>query len=208
MKLNCLQNIVESVIPHLNENWRIDKRNLTDNEYGPKIKIIGNNGKVISFSQHWKLKDKLAIAGVIPDFGLSYNQRSNAMLPSPNEAIKVSPNRKPTHIANDIERRLIPAYEDLFIKAKAEADQYKNKISEIEQVEYAFKTVSPPFRGHSDNPNSTYRRYYLNSLQNEFFHGGTITLSSHNELSCNISLTEVSPDKAIQILALLSKQQE
>ena len=135
MEYKALLKLAESIVFYMADGWRVDRRPIPLDRQHQGVRIVGEGGKALRFYQNYQTKGKIAVRGICPDFGLTYNEKRSACLPHGSDSINVSPTRNPKHIASDIERRLLPDYEKLLSKAKKAAQAYREKVSTLNYID-------------------------------------------------------------------------
>ena len=205
MEYEDLLKLGAHIAHYMPKGWRVDRRPIDKDRQHQGAQIIGDHHKAIRIYQSYHSKGKITISGECPDYGLTWQQKRHAYLPSSSASINVTPSRNPKHMAADIMRRLLPDYEAMLAKAESAAQRYKNSIEEIEHVKHALRCVMPDLRNYDDNSHSTSRRYsFYKPEDGGNYRSGIIEASSYGGLSCDLDLRGVSIDKAMQILALLN----
>ncbi|MGH1439755.1 MAG: hypothetical protein ACRBBR_06565 [Cellvibrionaceae bacterium] len=206
MNYDDLLKLAAYIAHYMPDGWRVDRRPVdTDKQY-QGVRILGDHYKAIRLYQSYRSKGKVTISGECPDYGLSWQQQRHAYLPSSSPSINVSPTRNPRHIAADIQRRLLPDYEKMLVKAEEAAQRYKDRIEQIEQVEHVLRCVMPDLRDYHDNRHSTSRTYHIyRPEEGSNYRSGKIETNGYGSLSCDLKLSDVSIDTAIKIMALLQE---
>jgi len=198
-----LINKIEAVATHLSREWRFNQRAKEESSDAPEI--IGPHGMTIYFEYRGHKPSMVTVSASWPRLegdhyyrGLSswgvIGHHENG--PSMNFNLK----RTPEAIAADLERRFLNSYQRLFMLCLAKRQQV---IAHREVVSYkvaALKKVAPlrpNHKGHDpDNP-----RLHL-PYQSENVTSGEVYFNCHE--SCDIKLSDVPLDIAIQIMGLIS----
>ena len=208
MNYQTLLNLAEQIAYYLPNGWRVDRRPTGKDPLHDRVRLINEHHLSLRlYEKSYQSQGKVTLYGECPDFGLNWREYQQASLPRTSPSINVSPTRPPRAIAADIERRLLPAYRKMVREAEETACKYKNNIALASQIEHAIRQILPSLQAANGNSYATTRRYWVFfGDENNHCRSTDIATSLYGEPSCDITLHDLSIDKAIQILALLNPE--
>jgi len=195
-----LMMLAAEVADHLQNGWRLDRRPIPADDQYYGVCIIGSGKRRLRMFRNRRDCSKLSIIGMCPRYGLGWQEFRAADLPYSTNAINASHTRSPRSIAQDIQRRLLPKYEDLLRECEKNFKEYLDRISKYDSLLNMFRRVTTCI-DYGRNPKHEFgRKMYITGRECS----GSITLSGFNaEPSCYLDLRRISVDLAIKILSLV-----
>lgn len=108
------QQLVISLIPYFKKQWRFDHIAFEQHE---TLRLIGDSGKALSFVSPYNKNGFLKVSCEWPNLDGAYTSPRNwgvSERPEHSFRIGFSTHRPPSHIAQDIERRLLVSYDVIY----------------------------------------------------------------------------------------------
>ena len=200
-----LQAFGAHIAPHLSGPWRLDRRPVDEDRLHCGVVILGPDHLALRLQDGERLghKSMIRIAGQIPDFGLSYEERrAVGVYASSSGGINVSWHRSPQSIAGDITRRLMPAL------CGGHSSGAETCPSSLEPVWQRSGMLSRLYAGScricaitAPNQFEMQRRYSFPGEGEYRTH--KLELSGYNGVRCDLELRDLDPDMTVRILVLL-----
>ena len=201
-----LQLLGAQIAHYMAGSWRLDSRPIKAERHYMGVVLLGGDGLTIRLQDAARMRKQgmIYIYGEIPDFGLNHNERYSAGLERTSKSINVSWGRSAKSIAGDIQRRLIPAYIKAVAKAESQAQQFKQRMDTLKHIENVFRKITPNLRRYRGHEYETRREYAFPAKGQYCSH--TLVISGYGSVSCDLKLNDLTPDTAMQILALLQNE--
>lgn len=203
-----LLKIASYVAHYMVGSWRVDTRPIDEDRKHLGFCILGENLLTIRIQNAKRIgkEGMLRIYGEIPSYGLNWQGIRSANIKRSSESINVSINKDPRIISSDIERRLIPDYLKDVINAEKELMEYQKKISNINNIENAFRQIIPSLSQYNRRDERR-REYSFRTSSNSFLRSAALVLSVYDPTSCNLKLDDLPIDTAIRVLAMIKNEE-
>ena len=176
--MNEIRAKIEEIALYLGAPWRFNRLGESSKYH---LEIIDGAGRVLFFRTQRK---KFQISGHFPANRTIVHRKEY-------KTIGVSVERSAKHIAADIQRRLLPHYAESYESAKKRYIERKSQEQKLDHIAQALNRLG---KGKID--------LYGRGSRTIYFDRGHADLWSDETIS--MSLNNLSAEKAIQIIALMS----